>query len=99
MIEVKQAVSTAIDSLKNFYGEPQDLLLEEVYRSEDGKYWLITLGFSVPGPSIQMPNIPGNPLLSISTALNPTRRLYKVFQVDAETGKFVSMKIREAEAA
>jgi hypothetical protein len=94
MIDVKQAVATAIDSLKNFYGEPQDLLLEEVDRSEDGKYWLITLGFSIPPPVS-----PANKLQQISVALRPPQRVYKVFQVDAKTGKFVSMKIREAVAA
>ena len=94
MIEVKPAVAAAVASLKNFYGEPADLLLEEVERSEDGKYWLITLGFSAPFPSN-----PRNPLQQLGAALKSSVRVYKVIKIDADTGEFVSMKIREAQAA
>lgn len=94
MIEVKQAIAAAIESVKDFYGEPPDLLLEEVERSEDDKHWLITLGFSV-APATQ----PANTLQQLSAALKSPRRVYKVFRVDADTGKVDSMKIREAQAA
>ncbi len=95
MIDVKKAIALAVDSLKNFYAEPvSDLLLEEVERSEDGKYWLITLGFSVL-PSSH----PGNQFQQLSAALKTPVRIYKAIKIDADTGEFVSMKIREAQAA
>ena len=97
MIDVKQAVSTAVEALKNLYGELSDLLLEEVDRSDDGKYWLITLGFSSPN---QVPQgNPLNPLLQLGATLRPPIRIYRVITVNADTGEFVSMKIREALAA
>jgi hypothetical protein len=94
MIDVKQAVSAAAASLESIYEQPvADLLLEEVERSEDGRYWLITLGFSKPLPA------QANQLQQLSAQLRPPQRIYKLIKIDAATGEFVSMKIREAQAA
>ncbi len=95
MIEVKKAVSTAVDKIKEVYGqEPENLLLEEIEQSEDARYWLITLGFTAPPPMN-----PKNDLQKISFALRPPVRVYKVFKIDSASGNFVSMKIREAQTA
>ena len=92
MIDVKQAVKTAIQSIKNFYEEKElkDLALEEVEYASENKMWLITLGFLVPDK---------NPKKSISLLLNEDTkeyiRKYKILKIDEETGKFQSMKIRK----
>jgi hypothetical protein len=97
MIGVKQAISAAVEGLKNIYEEHvSDLLLEEVERSDDGKHWLITLSLASPPPvnaSLQ------NQFQQLSSALRPPARSYKLIKIDADTGEFVSMKIREAQAA
>ena len=83
MIDVKQAVKIASDFFTNLYGQELSLSgiqLEEVELTEDGKYWLITLGY---------PSASTNPLLI------QNRKVYKVFQINAETGEVQSMKIRE----
>lgn len=95
MIEAKKAVSAAVDKVKEVYSqEPDSLLLEEIEQSEDGKFWLITLGFTAPPPMN-----PKNDLQKISYALRPPVRIYKVFKIDSTSGNFVSMKMREAQAA
>jgi hypothetical protein len=48
MVDGKQAVVKAMEYVKGVYETSQvgDLMLEEVERSEDGKHWYVTLGFS-----------------------------------------------------
>ena len=48
MVDVKQAVSKAMDYLEDMYQIDQfkDVLLEEVDLSEDNKYWNVTIGFT-----------------------------------------------------
>jgi len=60
--------------------------LEEVERSEDGKYWLITVGFTIPGQ--------GRATTALFGADKP-ERAFKVITVDANTGDALSMKIRK----
>ena len=87
MIDIKQAVTVAKDFIAHLYPDPlPDLALEEVQRSEDDKYWLITLGFSRPKPTT-----------SSLQALAGTQmaRVYKVIKIDLESGEPVSMLIRE----
>jgi hypothetical protein len=79
MITVKEAVSAATRFAREMYGQNLDLLLEEVDRELDGS-WLITLSF--------LPQT-GNALAALAS-----KRSYKIFQVDAETGEVRSMKIR-----
>jgi hypothetical protein len=95
MVDVKKAVATAVSKMKDVYGqEPANLLVEEIEQSEEGKHWLITLGFTAPPPLT-----PQNDLQKLSYALRPAVRLYKVVKIDSTTGEFVSMKMREAQAA
>ena len=82
MIDVKKAVTAALAYAQEL-GRP-GATLEEVERSEDDRYWLVTLGFprrlndlSVLGGIRYEPD-------------------YKVFKVDAETSEVLSMKIRNA---
>ena len=90
MIDIKGAVERAAAYLAEMYQEASydDLLLEEVEYDEQAHAWLITYGFSIPrsaGGFLQMQD--------------PYVRKYKVFKINAETGAFVSMKIRDVEHA
>ncbi len=87
MIEIKEAVSVAKKFMKDLYDPLQnaldELVLEEIDQTEDGKYWLITLGFSREKPIISM--------------LSPTiqvERVYKTVKVDKGSGEPVAMQIR-----
>jgi hypothetical protein len=83
MLDVKEAAQRASEYFATLF--PADLAskarLEEVELSDDGQYWLITLGY----PKDETPNFlfgTGRP------------REYKQFKIEAATGKVVSMKIR-----
>ncbi|HZG54294.1 MAG TPA: hypothetical protein VEZ40_19490 [Pyrinomonadaceae bacterium] len=85
MIDVKQATKIAAESFISLYDEQlssSNIQLEEVELTEDNKYWLITLSTSRANA-----NALGFPL--------PSRKEYKIFKVNAETGDLKSMKIRE----
>ena len=85
MIDVKQATKIAAESFINLYDQelsPSNIQLEEVELTEDSKYWLITLSHTRTNSSAL-----GFPL--------PPRKEYKVFRINAATGEFQSMKIRE----
>jgi len=93
MIDVKNAVKIAKDQMAEFYPQEKliDLLLEEVEISEDDKYWFITLGFYIPKP------FSTNAMAELSKAIRgePYIYKYKVFKIDAETGKVLYMKMNK----
>jgi hypothetical protein len=91
MIDVKQAVTSAVASANDLLGDRQirDVALEEVQMSEDGRLWLITIGFYAPPRPDQ-----ANTLSDLFPRVNLERQ-FKMFEVDAETGKVKSMKIRK----
>ena len=92
MIDVRQAVIKAVEYLGSFYEAPiADVRLEEVERTEDEKFWLITLGFIFPASN--------NAANGFGALFASTKRTYKVIKINTASGDFVSMKIREAEAA
>lgn len=95
MIDVKQAVQKAQRYIKELYPSEQlvDVLLEEVERTEDDRFWLITLSFSQPNPRTTVDPI--MPSLNIFDAFRQKtlNRAYKVFKIDADTGEVVSMKM------
>lgn len=90
MIEVKDAVKRAFQSLEYLFADEEgisDPTLEEVELSKDETQWFITLGFNVKKET------PKNFLEALDTSAKNFRK-YKLFKIDAETGKFISMKIR-----
>ena len=93
MLDVKEAVQSAVTNLKQLYdGQTfSDLLLEEVERTEDDRYWNITLGFSIPetGSLTTMHGV----LATLSG--KGLKRVYKLFTIDADDGSMKSMKIRQ----
>jgi hypothetical protein len=91
-IDVKGAVKVASNYLEQLYDKQllHDVLLEEVTKSDDDRYWLVTLGFSRP--------IPKDALTAFDQLIGgmPTlKREYKIFEIDSNTGKVRGMRIRE----
>ena len=82
---VKQAVKAAVEFLRDVQegSTPEDVSVEEVELSDQDATWRITLGYSPPGSSIN--KLTGKEVY----------RQFKIFQVDAQTGEVISMKIRE----
>ena len=89
-IDVKQAVRKAAAYFLQLYPHFKDanVMLEEVEESEDGAYWLITIGYDMKqAKSALAPNLPN--------IFGPqTVRQYKVVKIEAKTGRVVSMKMR-----
>ena len=83
MLDVKEAAQKASEYFAGLYADRgvSDVLLEEVEQADHGKYWLITLSYPVS--------------TDLMTALNLSKRQYKVFKIDAKTGEVKSMKIRK----
>lgn len=95
LINVRSAVDAAtkyLQEVKDLLIEPgapiQGLRIEETELSEDDQYWLITLGFDRLVPAHL------DPLLAISITRKYERE-YRIFKIDAQTGKVQSMKVRE----
>ncbi len=92
-------VKTAVKSAYHYVRELQDLMgsdlddlrLEEVELSEDEKTWLVTLGYDVP---VKRKSALDEMMQSIN-APRGFKREYKLFAVNASTGKIESMKIRQ----
>jgi len=84
MVDVRIAVVAAREhfySLQDLIGnQTEDLRLEEAELSEDKEHWFITLGF------IRLADKTSNPLADILGTRNYERE-YKVFKIDATTGK------------
>lgn len=91
-IDVKQAVKTAREQADLlFEGERViNLMLEEVEFDEAGNKWLITLGYDSTSKIIKK----SGPQI-FPTIEEETKRQYKVFSIDGNTGNFISMKIRD----
>ncbi len=94
-IDVRSAVGAArsylrevLDQLVESGNQIQGLRLEETELSDDNQYWLITLGFDRPV---------GEHLDPLQAVVNTKKyeRDYRIFKIDAQTGKVQSMKIRE----
>ena len=85
-LDVKGAVATALTYLKDPYSDEQlkNIRLEEVWLSEDEKYWHITIGYDSPTSA-------RDPL----AALRQPEREYKVFKVRVEDGLVIEMKVRQ----
>ena len=87
-IDARTAANSAAGYFKDLYSNLKSFSLEEVELSEDGNYWLITLSFEIPATSHS-----SNAL----TRFQPPKTKFKVFKVDARTGKVLAMKIRKLE--
>lgn len=86
MIDAKEAVKIAKSYFLDLFNDQllTNIQLEEVERTEDGKFWRVTIGYDR-GSENQLRSI-----------LGETPRYYKVVTVDAFTGQAESVKIRTA---
>lgn len=94
MIDVKQAVKAATTFARELFDgdELRHLRVEEVELSDDQKLWNITLGWVEPAVRAKV-----SPLIPAygQDDIQKLPRVYKVFDVDAESGAVHSMKIRD----
>ncbi|MBD2311425.1 hypothetical protein H6G20_07105 [Desertifilum sp. FACHB-1129] len=85
--EVKQAVLAAETYLKSLQGilnnRIENLAIEEVEKSEDNQFWLITLSFERHPKSG-----------SILPGIHEFEREYKLFKINSLTKEVESMKVR-----
>jgi hypothetical protein len=89
MIDVKTAVRNAISHVTDLYNPDQltDLRLEEVERTDDDRFWYVTVGFLPYTKEVQMLS----PMLRRSAQGD---RVYKRLKIDASSGEVESMTIR-----
>ncbi len=86
-VDVKKAVELARGYLSAILPVPaSEVLLEEVELSDDQQFWLVTFSYPAPEGSSFQVMLGGN-------------RAYKVVKLHADTGVFVSVKIRTLAAA
>jgi hypothetical protein len=82
-IDAKEAAKIATEYYRDVTRDFDQTSVEEIEVSDDKKYWLITLGIRKTVND------------TVSALYGKTRITYKVFQVDAENGDVLSMKIKE----
>lgn len=91
-IDVKSATNLAIEYFLDTYsklitkGEMGGVRLEEIEKSEDEKYWYITVGYD---------DQPPKNLKSLADLVGRPIRRYKTITIDSKNGKVISMKIRQ----
>ncbi len=86
MVSFKEAAQKALSHFRDVIQDAayQNICVEEIEKSEDGQFWLVTIGYDAPTKDS-------------SYALSNTVRRYKVFKVDILTEEVVSMKVRNLE--
>lgn len=87
LIDVREAVKAAAEYFRQIYSDKQysDLLVEEVELSETKKRWLITLSYAYQPRPLR----PGG--ISQVLGFEEKPRKYKVFEIEAVTGKVTAM--------
>jgi len=90
-IDIKDAVQRAKDFAGTLFESEkiEALGLEAVERSDDRRYWLVTLGFT--RPHLYSRKSRGGS--SLVTLEPKTEREYKVFRVDARSGEVAAVKL------
>jgi hypothetical protein len=86
LVDAKAAAATAVTALQELYADEQlkNIRLEEIWLSDDEKYWYITVGYDSPFSA-------RDPL----AALRQPAREYKLFKVRVEDGRVMEMKVRQ----
>jgi hypothetical protein len=97
-IDAKQAAALSLEYFRELFPDVRisNVALEEVELLEDENCWLITLGFDEPLRRTRS-SVPLNKSLTDLFG-TPLMRKFKVFKVDAKTGKVISMRIRKLES-
>jgi hypothetical protein len=82
-VDVKAAVRIARTYFDQLLQHPySDLAVEEVERSDDGRYWQVTLGYTLADPSFP-------------TFMTNKPRDFKLITIDANSGEPTSMKVKK----
>ncbi len=96
------AVNAALNYARQLIPHDSDneIELEEIERSKDGKFWLITIGYWQPKPKSlldkeleRMKSQSSGIVLRLPSA--EVIKVYKVIKVDAQSNRVISMKIRD----
>lgn len=102
MITVKQAVNKALEFVQEIIPKEELISprLEEVELSSDERVWSITISFiwktdKIPSLAEEIEDRYGSTSGSTSGSYGAENREYKLISIDAETGKPLSMKIRQ----
>lgn len=98
-VDAKQAAKLSLEYFKELFPNAtiSNIALEEVELLEDENRWLITLGFDEPPRPRTSSHVQINKSFAdLFGTASPTRK-FKVFKVDARTGKVISMRIRKLE--
>ena len=100
MISMERAVQTAFENYQSLYptDAAKDPLLEGIEKTEDGRFWDVTIGFNtietvLPTALEEAMAHWKNPVFG-SRTLDRRRltRRYKTFRIDAETGEFAAVR-------
>ena len=84
-VTAKQAAQAAAKYLNDVCAPPaiENVLLEEIELSDDGRFWQVTLSFKqYPSSSV------------MSEVFDTAEKKLRVFKIDTKTARVVSMKIR-----
>lgn len=84
MIDAKTAADIALKYVEDFYPNYVDFEVEEIDMTDDGNYWLITIG-------MQDPHNDSNKMIPI---ISLQRRKFKVVQINKVTKEVRKMYIR-----
>jgi hypothetical protein len=96
-VDAKQAAKLSLEYFNELFPDAtvSDVLLEEVEFLDEENCWLITLGFDMPARQrTSSPVAINNPLADLFRTSSPARK-FKIFKVDAKTGRVISMRIRK----
>ncbi len=105
-ISMKEAVGRAKSALNELYEDdpPRALALEEIGLVNKGsrQLWAVTLGFQrTPAVSVmsmlERPRNSMHSLLGTSPSAEVEHRVYKTVLIDASSGEFVKMDIRQVQ--
>ncbi len=86
-VTVKEAANKAVEFLQGIQpgNSLNNLAVEEVFQSDDGQFWIITLGHDPVGVSPTMAFIAGS----------RRPRDYKQIEVNVQSGEVTKMEIRQ----
>lgn len=88
MIELKDAVKKAKDFIVDLYGEPEKIQVEAFNLSDDKKSWNVTYSFWRKAETINQ----------LQSMLGITgSKIYKIIEIDVESGEVIGMKAAATE--